>query len=82
MDSFEAKIGWRRIRKRENKSSRSIPFRSYQTRNKKFQKKLQKHSKKKKKKTIVAAFQAEIGWKRPRKRENKNYSSVSLQPNA
>ena len=49
MDSFEAKIGWRRIRKRENKSSRSIPFRSYQTRNKKFQKKLQKHSKKKKK---------------------------------
>ena len=44
MDSFEAKIGWRRIRKRENKSSRSIPFRSYQTPNRKFQ----KHSKNKK----------------------------------
>ena len=60
MDSFEAKIGWRRMRKRENKTYRSIPFRSYQTRNIKFPKKLQKHSKNEKK-TIVAAFQAEIG---------------------
>ena len=45
MDSFEAKIGWRRMRKRENKSYRSIPFRSYQTRSRKFQKKLQNNSK-------------------------------------
>ena len=43
MDSFEAKISWRRMRKRENKSYGSIPFRSYQTRNRKFEKKLQKH---------------------------------------
>ena len=26
MDSFEAKIGWRRMKKRENKNYRSIPF--------------------------------------------------------
>ena len=24
----------------------------------------------------MASFQAKIGWKRPRKRENKNYRSV------
>ena len=30
----------------------------------------------------MASFQAEIGWKRPRKRENKNYCSVPLQPDA
>ena len=27
MDSFEAKIGWRRMRKRENKNYRSVPTR-------------------------------------------------------
>ena len=26
----------------------------------------------------MASFQAKIGWKRPRKRKNKNYRSVSL----
>ena len=30
----------------------------------------------------MASFQAKIGWKRPRKRKNKNYRSVSFQPNA
>ena len=29
----------------------------------------------------MASFQAKIGWKRPRKRENKNYS-VPFLPNA
>ena len=29
----------------------------------------------------MAYFQAKIGWKRQRKRENKNYSSVSFPPN-
>ena len=77
MDSIKAKIGWRRMWKRENKNYRSVPFLSYQTRNRKFQKKFQKHSKNKKN-TIVASFKAEIGWKRPRKRENKNYRSVPL----
>ena len=27
---------------------------------------------------VVASFQAKIGWKRLRKRENKNYRSVSF----
>ena len=30
----------------------------------------------------MAYFQAEIGWKRPRKWENKNYHSVSFQLDA
>ena len=28
----------------------------------------------------MASFQVKIGWKRPRKREYKNYRSVSFQP--
>ena len=31
---------------------------------------------------VVASFQAKIGWKRLRKRENKNYRSVSFLLNA
>ena len=34
---------------------------------------------KKLKNTIMASFQAKIGWKRLRKRENKNYYSVPFQ---
>ena len=34
------------------------------------------------KNTIMASFKAKIGWKRPRKREYKNYRSVSFQHNA
>ena len=30
----------------------------------------------------MALFQAKIGWKRPGNRENKNYRSVPLQPEA
>ena len=30
----------------------------------------------------MASFQAKIGWKRPRKRENNNYRSVPFLPNA
>ena len=36
MDSFQAKIGWRRMRKRENKII--VPFRFYPMHNRKFQK--------------------------------------------
>ena len=32
--------------------------------------------------TIMASFQAKIGWKRMRKRENKNYSYLSFVPDA
>ena len=38
MDSFPAKIGLKRMRKSENKNYRSVPFRSYPTRNRNFQK--------------------------------------------
>ena len=38
MDSFQAKIGWKRMRKSENKNYRSVPFRSYPTRKRNFQK--------------------------------------------
>ena len=38
MDSFHAKIGWKRVRKSENKNYLSVPFRSYPTRNSNFQK--------------------------------------------
>ena len=30
----------------------------------------------------MASFSAKIGWKRPRKRQNKNYRSVPFQPDA
>ena len=34
------------------------------------------------KNTIMASFRAKIGWKWPRKIENKNYHSVSFMPEA
>ena len=47
MASSQAKIGWKTQRKRENKNCRFVLFRSYPTRNKKFQKnskKIQKYN--------------------------------------
>ena len=38
MDSYPAKIGWKRVRKSENKNYLSVPFRSHPTRNRNFQK--------------------------------------------
>ena len=38
MTSFQAKIGWKRLTNRENKNYRFVPFRSYPTGNRKFQK--------------------------------------------
>ena len=72
MASFQAKIGWKMPRKRKNKNYQSVPFRSYTTHNRKFEKKIAK----KLKNSIMASFQAKIGLKRPRMRENKNYHSV------
>ena len=46
MNSFQAKIGWKRMRKREIKII--VPFLSYQTRNRKFQKNRKKIQKIKK----------------------------------
>ena len=38
MASFQVKISWKRPRQGENKNYRSVPFRSYTTRNRKFEK--------------------------------------------
>ena len=73
MASFQAKIVWKRPRKRENKNYRFVPF---------LPDALQKIPKKIKKNTIMASFKARIGWKRPRKKENKSFRSVSFLPNA
>ena len=59
MASFQAKIGWKG-RERE-KIKIIIPFRSYPTRNKKFQKNSKKF--KKLKNTIMDSFPAKIGCK-------------------
>ena len=76
MASFQAKIGWKRTRKSENKNYLSVQFLP----DGKY--KIPKIEKENKKNTIVALFQAKIGWKRSRKRENKNYRSVLYEPNA
>ena len=73
MASFQAKIGWERQEREKIKII--VPFRSYPTGWRKFQ----KNSKKLKKITIMASFQAKIVWKRLRKIENKNYRSVPFQ---
>ena len=72
MASFEAKIGWEWLRKRENKNYRADQFlpNSLWRIPKKIGKKF-----KKLKNTIMVSFQAKISWKSPRKNENKNYHS-------
>ena len=70
------------MRKRENKNCHSVPFRSVRTlrlieNSKKVAKKF-----KKLKNTVMYSFEAKIGLKKMRKGENKNYRSVSFQPNA
>ena len=64
MNSFQAKIGWKRMGKRENKK---LSFRFVSTRGviENF-KKIAKIFKKLKN-TIVTSFHAKIGWKSPRK---------------
>ena len=70
MNSFQAKIDWRRMRKRENKNYRFVSFLPDAL--KKIPKKI-----KKLKNTIVDSIQAKIDCRRMRKRENKNYTSVT-----
>ena len=69
------------MRKREIKIM--VPFRSvparYVIEN---SKQIAKEFKNLKKNTVVASFQAKIGRKRLRKRENKNYPSVPFLPEA
>ena len=67
--------------KERNKNYRSILFRSYLMRNRKFHKNSKKF-KKKEKKYDYGSFQAKIGPKRMRNMENKNYRFVSFLPDA
>ena len=75
MNSFQAKIGWKRMEKRENKklSFRFVPTRCIIENSKKITKKF-----KKLKNTTMASFKAIIGSKRMRNRKNKNFRSVSF----
>ena len=68
MNSFQAKIGWKRMGKRENKklSFRFVLTRCVIENFKKITKKF-----KKLKNTIINSFHAKLGWKRIRKREIK-----------
>ena len=76
MGSFQAKICWKMMRKRENKNCHSVPAgRVIENSNK-----IEKKFKKLKKKSIMGSFQAKIGWKMMRKRENKNCHSVPFLP--
>ena len=60
MASFQAKIVWKRPRKRENKNYRFVPFLPVALQ--KIAKKIAKKLKKTKKNTIMASFKARIGW--------------------
>ena len=80
MNSFQAKIGLKKMRKREIKiivPFRSVPSRYVIENSKQIAKKF-----KKLKNTIMASFQVKVGWKRLRKGENKNYPSVPFLPEA
>ena len=75
MAAFQAKIVWKRPRKRENKNYRFVP--SLPDAKFKIAKKF-----KKLKNASMTSFKARIGWKRPRKKENKYCRSASFLPNA
>ena len=63
--------------RKEKLSLRFFPVRRVIENSKKIAKKFEKLNN-----TIMASFQAKIGWKRKRKRENKNYHYVSFLPDA
>ena len=75
MASFQAKIGWKRQKKRQNENYPSVSF--LPDPKQKIPKKKRKKFKKLKN-TITASFHAKISWKRLKKRENKNYHSASF----
>ena len=68
MESFQAKIVWKRPRKRENQNYHFVPFLPDALQ--KISKIQGKNYEIKKKNTIMASFQAKIILKRMRKREN------------
>ena len=77
MNSFQAKIGWKRMGKRENKklSFSFFPTQFVIENSEKITKKF-----KKLKNTIMNSFQAKIGWKRMRKIEIKIFVSFRSYP--
>ena len=77
MDSFEAKIGWRRMRKRENKNYRSVPTRLLIENSKKNSKNIQKI-----KKYHCDFISSRNRLEKAEKDKNKNYRSVSFLPDA
>ena len=68
MASFQAKTGWKRPRRRENKNYRSVPFRSIPTSRVIENSKIKAKKFKKLKNTIMASFQAKIGRKMQRRK--------------
>ena len=79
MASFQSKIGWKRLRKTENKCYRSVSFLSGTKQ--KIKKKIAKKFKKLKN-TIMNSFQTKISGKMMRKKENKNYNFIPFLPDA
>ena len=77
MKSFQAKVGWKMMGKRENKklSFRFVLNRRVIENSKKIRKKF-----KKLKNTIIDSFQAKIGWKSMRKIEIKVFVSFRSYP--
>ena len=78
MASFQAKIGCKGWRKRQNKHYRSVSFQPLGVIEnlKKIAKKFEKL-----KNIIMASFKDKIGWNRSRMRENINYLSVPFRSN-
>ena len=77
MDLFQAKTGWRRMRKRENKNYRSVPTRLLIENSKKNSKNIQKI-----KKYHCGFISSRNRLEEAEKEKNKNYRFVSYQPNA
>ena len=75
--SSQNRLGKAEKDKKLKLSVRSLPTRRVIENSKKIVKKF-----KKLKNIVMASFQAKIGWKRMKKRENKNYHSVPLQYDA
>ena len=79
MASFQAKKGWKRTRKSENKNCLSVPFRTNPMRNRKFQKNSKKIQKIEKCHYGVISSQ---NWLEKVQRENKNFHFVSFRLDA
>ena len=79
--SSQNKLGKAEKERKKKNKKKIVPMSSYPTRNRKFQKNSKKNQKIKNHHSAIF-FQAKIGGKRHRKRENKNYRSVSFLPDS